>query len=93
MAWESVNHANGTWFWWMQVGSWTAWVIDDSWKRGEGTKYRIAVSLRTVTFFASQRMDNLRAAKYEAIELLLKLQSSPLQGSGRFSRRALTEGK
>jgi hypothetical protein len=66
---------------------WTAWVIDDSWRRGKGTEYRIAVSAGTVTFFPHGMHATLREAKVAAIERTLDIQSHPLASHrGYFSK-------
>jgi hypothetical protein len=88
MVWESCSIPSGVWFWWVTFrGEWTAWVIDDSIKRGGGTEYRIAASLGTVTFFSHRRYARFREAKMAALELVISLQVYPLEGSGRFSKK------
>jgi hypothetical protein len=79
--------ANGTWLWWATLPSeWTAWVIDDSWRRGIGTEYRIAVSVKTVTFFSPGRFIDFREAKVAAVTRALHLQWQPLANNGHFSK-------
>jgi hypothetical protein len=89
MHWESTYLKNGTWFWWAEFPEkWTAWVIDDSPKHGRGTQYRIAASVRTVTFFSHCRYLDFQEAKSAAVELQLSLKFCPLGGrSGHFAKK------
>ena len=91
MRWDSCCHASGTWFWWSNYQrDWTAWVIDDSIKRGRRTEYRIAASLRTVTFFSQRKYASFHEAKLAAIDLMLQMQASPLTArSGHFSKKTI----
>lgn len=88
MEWQSTRTQYGTWFWWTKLPhEWTAWVIDDSCRRGTKTEYRLGVSARSVTFFPHRRYQDFREAKHAAILLALDMQSFPLnERVGHFSR-------
>lgn len=70
--WNSLCVPSGEWFWWKPLpNGWTAWVVDDSFRRGARTEYAIYASSGEMKRAVKFKCMKLAPAKSLALSLAL----------------------